>query len=121
MSNSLWRNTFVWVLKANVVIWAINGVFLGLLGLPGSNWSGLLFSSFFSKVFLLETGISFVVGGALAFSGSVLPSKTKEYVLKSEEQWSIEKLRKSEKKANKYLILAILLLLESIILSLFGF
>ena len=121
MTNSIWQRLFIWVLKANLVIWAINGVLFGILGLSGSSWSTLVFSSYFSKVFLLETGICFIVGGALAFSGSVLPSKTKEYVLKSDEQWSIEKLRKSEKRANKYLILAIMLLVESIIISLFGF
>ncbi len=121
MINSLWRRLFVWVLKGNLIIWAINVVLLGLLGLSGSSWSTLVFSSYFSKIVLFETGICFVVGGALAFSGSVLPSKTKEYVLKSDEQWSIEKLRKSEKRANRYLILAIFLLAESIIISLFGF
>lgn len=121
MINSLWRRLFVWVLKGNLIIWAINVVLLGLLGLTGSSWSTLVFSSYFSKIVLFETGICFVVGGALAFSGSVLPSKTKEYVLKSDEQWSIEKLRKSEKRANRYLILAIFLLVESIIISLFGF
>jgi hypothetical protein len=121
MINSVWRRIFVWVLKGNLIIWAINAVLFGLLGLSGYGWNTIFFSSYFSKIALLETGICFIVGGALAFSGSVLPSKTKEYVLKSDEQWSIEKLRKSEKRANKYLILAIMLLVESIIISLFGF
>jgi hypothetical protein len=121
MINSAWRRLFVWVLKGNLIIWAINAVFLALLGLTGSNWIALLFSNFLSKIALLETGICFIVGGALAFSGSVLPTKAKEYVLKSDEQWSIEKLRKSEKKANRYLILAIILLAESIILGFLGF
>jgi hypothetical protein len=121
MTNLLWRRIFVWVLKGNLIIWAINAILFGLLGLSGYSWSSLIFSSYFSKIALLETGICFIICGALAFSGSVLPSKTKEYILKSDEQWSIEKLRTSEKRANKYLILAIILLVESIIISLFGF
>ena len=121
MINSLWRRTFIWVLKANLIIWVINGISFALFGLLTSNWSTLLFSSYFSKIVLLETGISFIVAGVLAFSGSVLPSKTSEYILKSGEQWSIEKLRKGEKRANRYLILAILLLIESIIIGFLGF
>jgi hypothetical protein len=82
--------------------------------------TNLAFSGYFSKITLIETGVSFLVGGALAFSGSILSSKTKEYVLKSDEQWSIEKLRKSERKANKYIILAVILFVESILISFFG-
>jgi hypothetical protein len=49
-----------------------------------------------------------------------LPSKTREVVLKSDEKWSLEKLRKSEKRANKYIVLAVILLVESILISLLG-
>ena len=73
MINSLWRRIFVWVLKGNLIIWAINAVLFGLLGLSGYSWNTLMVSSYFSKIALLETGICFIVCGALAFSGSVLP------------------------------------------------
>ncbi len=69
---------------------------------------------------LLETGLSFLLAGALAFSGSVLPNKAREQVFKSDEKWSIVKLKNSEKRANRYIILAVILLAESIIVSLFG-
>jgi hypothetical protein len=110
----------VWVLKGNLIIWAVNALLFAILVLSGSTLNSLAFSGFFSKITLLETGVSFLVGGALAFSGSVLPSKTKEYVFKSDEQWSVEKLRKSERKANKYIILAVILFIESILISFLG-
>jgi hypothetical protein len=110
----------IWILQRNLIIWAVNGLLFVILVLLGSSLTNLIFSGYFSKITLLETGVSFLVGGALAFSGSILPSKAKEYVHKSDEQWSIEKLRKSEKRANKYIILAVILFAESILVSFFG-
>jgi hypothetical protein len=120
MTDSYWQNQLIWLLKANLVIWVVNAILLLILSFSGSNVINLAFSGYFSKVTLLETGISFLVGGMLAFSGSVLPSKAKEYAFKSDERWSIEKLKKSEKNANKYLILAAILFVESILVSFFG-
>ena len=111
----------IWFLKANLIIWVINGLLFGIFVALNSSWSSDAFSNYFSKITLLETGISFLAGGVLAFSGSILPSKTKEYIRNSEEHWSIEKLKKSEKRANKYLVLAVILLIESIILGFLGF
>ncbi len=87
-----------------------------------SNWTGLL-TAYFSKALFLETGISFLIGGIIAFSSSALPTKTKEYISKSEEKqnWSIETLKQGEKRANKYILLAVVLFIQSIIISLFGF
>ncbi len=121
MTNSSWQRQLIWVLKGNLIIWTVNALLFAILVFSGSTLTNLAFSGYFSKITLIETGVSFLVGGALAFSGSVLSSKTKEYVLKSsDEQWSIEKLRKSERKANKYIILAVILFVESILISFFG-
>jgi hypothetical protein len=120
MTRPSWQMYSIWILQRNLIIWAINGLLFAILVISGSNLTNLAFSGYFSKIALLETGVAFLVGGALAFSGSVLPNKAKEYVLKSDEQWSIEKLRKSEKRANKYIILAVILFAESIIVSFLG-
>lgn len=120
MAHSAMRTWTVWILKSNGVIWAVNALFLGILVLLGFSWSSLL-SKYFSIITLLETGVAFLVGGALAFSGSILPSKAKEYVRKSDEKWSVDKLKESEKRANKYLVLAVVLFVESILISFFGF
>ncbi len=119
MTNSL-HNAFIWYLKGNFIIWLINSLLFAILMITGSNWVNLVSSGFFSKIALLETGISFLVGGAIAFSGSFLQSKTKDYIHKTDEKWSIDNLRRNEKKANKYIFLAIVLLIESIIISLLG-
>ena len=112
--------TLVWLLKVNLLMWAINAILFAILVLLGSSPTGLLSSGLFSKLTLFETGIALVVAGAVAFSGSASASKTREYVRKSDEQWSIDKLRKSEKRANKYIVMAIVIFAESIVISLLG-
>lgn len=120
MVHSSLRIWSIWILKANLVIWAINAMLLAILVFSGISSTNLSFSKYSSTIVLLETGVAFLVGGALAFSGGIFPSKTKEYVLKSDEKWSVDKLRESEKRANKYLVLAVILFVESILISLFG-
>ncbi len=94
---------------------------LAILILSGSRLGDIVSSAFFSKITLLETGIALLIAGAVAFSGSVLPSKAKEYASKSNERWSIETLKKSEKRANKFIAMAIIIFSESLLISLFGF
>ena len=120
MANSSWRRHSIWILKANLIVWIVNALFFAILGLSGFGFFNLFLSGYFSKITLLETGIAFLVSGAIAFSGSISSNKTKEYIRKSDEEWSIERLRKSEKKANKYIILAIMLFVESIAISFYG-
>jgi hypothetical protein len=103
------------------VIWALNGIFLALTLLFGYSIVDLLRGSYFTKLTLLETGIVFVVAGGIAFSGSILPSKAREQIFKSEDnEWSLEKLKKSEKSANRYIMLAVILFVESLVISVFG-
>jgi hypothetical protein len=105
------------MLKANIIVWLINLTVLAFLSIIGPGWVSLINSGYFPKILLLETGIAFLIGGAMAFSGSVSPSKIKEQVTHSKEKWSMENLRKSEKKANMYIILAVLLFVQSLLVS----
>ena len=114
MAHSNLRTWIFWFLKGNLLIWSVNALLFVFLVLSGSILSGLVSSGYFSKITLLETGICFLVGG------SISSNKTKEFIRKSNEQWSIDKLRKSEKRANKYIALAILLFVESLIVSFLG-
>jgi hypothetical protein len=75
----------------------------------------LVKGGFFSMVLLLDSGIVFLVAGLIAMSSSIFPSKVKEYVFHSGEQWSHEKHKKSEAKANLYILMGVLLFLESIV------
>jgi hypothetical protein len=120
MPHVSWKTWITWLLAGNLVAWVANAVFFGVLILLGSSIADLVRSSFFSKMALLETGIAFLIGGALAFSGSVLPSKAQEQILKRGEPWSMDKLKKSEKRANKFIVLAVILFLESLAISFFG-
>jgi uncharacterized membrane protein len=115
MSESYWQKQFTWILKANLIIWALNALIFVILII--TSFSVL---NYFGKITLLETGLCFLVGGAIAFSGSASTGKANEQISKSSERWSIEKLKSREKKANRYLLLAGILLIECLIISLFG-
>lgn len=121
MVNLSWRTWLIWLLKANAVIWVFNALVLAIFVFSGSNLTGLIFSAYFSKITLVETGVVLVVAGAAAYSGSVLPNKAKEHIFKTGEEWSLERLRKGEKTANKFMAFAGILFLTSLIISLFGF
>ena len=120
MSHSNFRMWTIFILRGNLVVWFVNTLLFVILVFSGSTLDVLVSSDFFSKMTLFEAGVFFLVGGAIAFFGSASPSKIKEHILKSDERWSIEKLRKSEKRANKYIALAILLFAESLIVSFLG-
>jgi len=62
---------------------------------------------------LLDCGIIFLAGGLIAMSYSIFPSKIREYVFHYDEKWSEEKQKKSERKANLYILTGIILFLES--------
>ena len=108
-----------WIIKLNITIWVANFLIFVILTFVDNNANFL--PAYFSKASFLETGITFLVCGIIAFSSSVLPSKAREYVSKSEEHWSIDSLKVGEKRANKYLLLAVILFSQSIIISVFGY
>ena len=117
MAQSPWT-LLRWIIEINIIIWVINClVFFILIVL---HWNSGLLTAYFSKALFLETGLAFLIGGVLAFSSSALPTKAKGYIRQSEEHWSIETLRQGEKRANKYLALAVVLFFQSILISLIG-
>jgi hypothetical protein len=91
MIKPAWQTHAVWLLKANLVIWVINGILIPILVLFGYNISSLISSDYFSKITFLETGVALLIGGTLAFSGSASASKNKELITKTQEEWSIDK------------------------------
>jgi hypothetical protein len=121
MNPKVWKNLALWEIKATALIWLFNGIVLLILILMGNDFQTLLAATIFSKLALFESGITFLIGGIIAFSGSVSASKSKEVLFKSSEQWSIEKLKISEKAANNYLLLALIILIISIIISVLGY
>ncbi len=110
----------VWLFKANLILWTINAIILVFAVGFGRSLEGLLSSRFLSVLTLLETGAALIVAGAIAFSGSASTGKVKEIIRKTEETWSIEDLRKSEKRANKYIVFAATVFLEALVISFLG-
>ncbi len=113
-----WRRSVTWMLKVNVIFLVIDIALLLLLSqfFRVAVFS-LVHSGFFSMLLLLDSGIIFLMGGIIAMSSSIFPSKVREYVFRSHETWSQERHRKSERKANLYILMGILLFLESVVLG----
>lgn len=111
-----WQRSIAWALKVNLAFLAINLLLLLFLSLfLKVSVLTLVKDDFFPKIMLLDSGILFLAGGLIAMSSSIFPSKIREYVLHSEEKWTLEKHKKSEMKANLYILAGVLLLLESIV------
>jgi len=119
MISLAWKSLLKWTIKNTLIIWVANVLIFTIITLLDQNVSVL--SAFFTKAALFETGIAFLVGGIMAFSSSALPSKAREHISKSEQQWSIDNLKAGERKANKYLLLAVVLFVQSLIISILGY
>ncbi len=111
-----WRPALIWVLRVNFVFLAIDLLLLLFLSIfLKVTVFTLVEDGFFSLILLLDSGIILLIGGLIAMSSSIFPSKVREHVLNSDEKWSLEKHKKSEKKANLYILAGILLFLESLV------
>jgi len=120
MDIMLLKRILLWEIKAFLMLWIINAVLFVIFSFAISNFQVSTYA-LFSKLTFAETGIILIVAGLIAFSGSVSANKSKEYLSKSEQNWTIDKLRAREKQANKYIVLAALFFLQSIIISFVGY
>jgi hypothetical protein len=110
-----WRRAVTWVLKVNLIFLAINLLLPPFLSLFFKvSVFTLVKGGFFSMVLLFESGIIFLVGGLIAMSSSIFPSKIREYVFHSGEKWSKEKHERSEARAILYILTGVVLFLESL-------
>ncbi|NIR86711.1 hypothetical protein GWO13_03745 [Candidatus Bathyarchaeota archaeon] len=110
-----WRQRVTWVLKVNLAFLAVDLLLLLFLSLFfEANVLALVKGVFLSMMLLLDSGIIFLVGGLIAFSSSIFPSKIREHIFHSGKGWSQEKQDKSERKANLYILTGVILFLESI-------
>lgn len=117
---SVWRSLLFWMLKADAVVLAVDLSVFGVFMTLGFNAVDLAAGRFFSITLLLGCGIAFLVGGAMAFTAGIFSAKVKEQITHQDEPWSVEKLKKGEQKAHPFLVLAVVLFVESLLLSLFG-
>jgi len=70
-----------------------------------------------ATLLLLESGILFLIGGFIAYGGTIFISKVRQQYFKSGENWTPESSMKGEKNALFFVALAGILFAESLILS----
>ncbi len=117
-----WRLIIIWIMKVNLFFWIADLLLLPFLSFfLGVDMLTLMLSGYFSTMLFVDSGIIFLIGGLIAFSSSIFPSKIREHFFHSRENWSLEKQKQSEAKANLYILSGIILLLESMILALNAF
>jgi len=111
-----WRQRVTWILKVNLTFLVIDLLLLPFLSLfLGVSVLSLVKAGFFPTMLLLNSSIIFLAGGLIAMFSSIFPSKIREYIFHSDEKWSEETQKKSERKANLYVLAGIILFLESLI------
>ena len=111
-----WRGAVTWVLKVNLFFLLINLVLLLVLSFFFEVAIFMLAEDgVFSMLLLLDSGIIFLAGGLMSMASSIFFSKVRVHVFHSEEKWSQEEQKKRESKANLYILMGIVLFVESIV------
>jgi hypothetical protein len=72
----------------------------------------------FTALLLVEAGALFLLGGFVAYGGTIFVSKVRQHILKTGGDWKPEDAMRGEENALSYVLLASLLFAESLLLSL---
>lgn len=115
-----WLKSVVWALRVNFIILLFDLILLAIwLLLQSANLIVPMRRDLFSVLLFLESALVFLAGGVVAMSSSIFPSKIREHFFRSKEEWSAEKHKKSEARANLYILAGVFLFLESLGLTFF--
>lgn len=116
---SKWRQPLLWILRVNSVFIVIDFLLL-LVWAAFLNSTSLVWfkSGYLSMMLLLEAGLVFLAGGLVAMSSSIFANKVRNYVFHSDEKWSVERGKKTERKANLCILTGGILFIESLIFAL---
>ena len=110
-----WRKSLFWALKVNFAIVVIDAILLAIgFVLQNASIIAPLRRDFVIILLLFESALVLITGGAVAMSTSIFPTKIREHFFRSKEEWSAEKHRKSEARANLYILVGIFLFVESL-------
>jgi hypothetical protein len=110
-----WRKSLFWALEVNFVILIIDAILFAIgFVLQSASIIAPLRRDFVIVLLLLESALVFLTGGAVAMSTSIFPTKIREHFFHSKEEWSAEKHKKSEARANLYILVGIFLFVESL-------
>lgn len=98
---------------AGAVVAIVNGLNLALV------YVGSLYAwpaaATFGTVSLAEGAAFLVLAGGMDYTASVFPSKVRQHLLKSGEEWSAERHRRTQSNALKYLVVGAVLLVEALV------
>lgn len=115
-----WLKSVIWALRVNFIIVIFDLILLAVwLLLQSANLIVPMRRDFFSVLLFLESALVFLAGGVVAMSASIFPSKIREHFFRSKEEWSAEKHKKGEARANLYILAGVFLFLESLGLTFF--
>jgi len=110
-----WRKSLFWALEVNFVILIIDAILFAIgFVLQSASIIAPLRRDFVIILLLIESALVFITGGAVAMSTSIFPTKIREHFFHSKEEWSAEKHKKSEARANLYILVGIFLFVESL-------
>lgn len=104
-------------IKFNLIIAAINFATSFALSITINESLSQVIRNFFTATFFVEAGILFIIGGLTVYGGTIFVSKVRQFFLRNGDEWTPETAKRGERRAFSYLLLATLLLLESILLS----
>ncbi len=76
------------------------------------------FLNAFALLAFLEAAILLLIAGGMDLTSSIFAAKVRQYLLKSDKNWTLDDSRRSQRGARKYIFLGAALLLESILLFL---
>ena len=115
-----WLKSVIWALRVNFIIVIFDLILLAVwLLLQSADLIVPMRRDLFSVLLFLESALVFLAGGVVAMSGSIFPSKIREHFFRSKEEWSAEKHKKGEARANLYILAGVFLFLESLGLTFF--
>ena len=115
-----WLKSVIWALRVNFIIVIFDLILLAVwLLLQSADLIVPMRRDLFSVLLFLESALVFLAGGVVAMSGSIFPSKIREHFFRSKEEWSAEKHKKSEARANLYILAGVFLFFESLGLTFF--
>jgi len=116
MSGKL-RGLATWGLKVNLIVLAVDLPILIAVWL--SQGSDLLSTvrGYFPAMLLVEAAVVFIIGGLIPLSSTIFFSRVRKHFLHSDEEWSADKHKESEERANYLILTGIFLFVESLAVS----
>jgi hypothetical protein len=116
MSGKL-RELVTWGLKANIIVLAVDLPILIVIRLFQGSDLPATFRGYFPAMLLVEAAVIFIIGGLIPLSSTIFFSRVRKHFLHSNEEWSVDKHKESEERANYLILTGIFLSLESLAVS----